>query len=117
MEKIKIIELLNRIANKEKVPREIIYKGNHYYNVGNEEQAYYENSELDDCILLLAVYNEKGLNDYVEILEEDKKIEKIEKIDQNFRGYDYNEEMKSTDLTILRFKINEIIDYINKENK
>lgn len=116
MEKIKIIELLNRIANKEKVPREIIYKGNHYYNVGNEEQAYYENSELDDCILLLAVYNEKGLNDYVEILEEDKKIEKI--IPTSLKGIDNLDEkieIAHIDTISAIDKINEIIDRLNNE--
>lgn len=105
MEKIKIIDLLNKIANKEKVPNEIIYEGKHYYNVGNEEQAYYENSELDDCMLFLAIYNEKGLNDYVEILEEDKKIELL--IKKNFTR---NQKQIAN-------KINEIIDYLNKENK
>lgn len=61
-----IIELFNKIANKEKVPTQITYNGKTYYNVGNENQAYYENAELDEMFLLGEVYNESHLNDEVE---------------------------------------------------
>lgn len=81
MKTIKIIDLLNKIANGEDVPKCIIYQGHYYYNVGNEEQAYYENTELDDNLFLYAIYNESHLNDEIAIIEdtpkEDKKIEKI----------------------------------------
>ena len=82
MKTIKVIDLLNKIANGEEVPKCIMYQGHYYYNVGNEEQAYYENTELDDNLFLYAIHNEGHLNDEVEIIEEDtpKEDKKIEKL-------------------------------------
>ena len=115
MEKIKIIDLLNKIAKGEKVPEKNIYNGNTYYNVGNEKQAYYENSELEDSMLMFAIYSESHLNDEVEIIEEDKKIEKLEEYSLDKDGkYEITPTLYEQ---ILKNKINEIIDYINKENK
>ena len=45
---MKIIDLLNKIANREEVPPIIKYNNHIYYNVGSKEEAYYENDELDD---------------------------------------------------------------------
>ena len=116
---MKVIDLLNKIANGEDVPNEIIYHGNYYYNVGNKEQAYYENNELEDNLFLCAVYNEGHLNDEIEIIEdkpkedipkEDKKIAKIGKLNQ------VSNNKQHLNNYILRNKINEIIDRLNGED-
>lgn len=124
MNKITIIQLLNKIANGEDVPEKIIYQGITYYNVGNEKQAYYENDEGDEILFLCAVYNESHLNDEVEIIEdaeEEKDIEKIpkEKIDEYLWEYRGDEVygLKLFVANILNDKLNEVIDTVNKLNK
>lgn len=98
---MKVIDLLNKIANGEKVPRNIKYKG-HIYQY-----------------LIDSGYHDIRLNDEVEIIEEEKKIpEKLEKkkvINGSFEGkttyiYKYNEyEIGET--------INEIIDYLKSKGE
>ena len=78
--KIKVIDLLDKIAKQEEMPKKIKYrdyvweytstilgKGYQYYN------EYYQEWKT----LQSQVYLEECLNDYVEIIEEPKKIEKI----------------------------------------
>ena len=70
---MKIIDLLNKIANGEEVPEKIkvnryIYTYAPYIDYINEDNNY-----LMDIIEI----NQNDLNDEVEIIEEDKKIEKI----------------------------------------
>ena len=67
---MKIIDLLNKIANGEEVPKKIKYCGVYYYWTGFN----YENNEADDVLFWFYVYSEEHLNDEVEIIEEDKKI-------------------------------------------
>ena len=121
---MKVIDLLNKIANGEKVPECIMYQGHYYYNVGNEEQAYYENTELDDNLFLYAIHNEGHLNEEVEIIEdipkEDKKIEKFKVIKDNSGDsvqlvYDDMKLEITLSQAIILDKINEIIDRLNGE--
>ena len=70
---MKVIDILNRIANKEEVPKEIRYNNIDYFWCN--QCKIYERLEDDSKDL----YNDlDNLNDEVEIIEEDKKIEKIE---------------------------------------
>lgn len=117
--KLRIIDLMNKIANNEEIPKKIKYrdkiweytstifgKGYQYYSIFHEEWRTLQNQ----------VYLEECLNDEVEIIEEDKKIEKW--------GQHALEEMKNcTNYTIkdlqeyimiLANTQNEIIDEINK---
>ena len=110
MEKIKVIDLLNKIANGEDVPKKIKY-GCYEYIYEEDDLGFVdyirgfrhffgEDYTLDDAFL----------NNYVEIIEEDKKIEKLD-----LRDY---EGLSCLDLHIVfNDKINEIIEIINKENK
>ena len=66
---MKVIDLLNKIANGEEVPKKIKYCGVYYYWTGFN----YENSEADDVLFWAYIYSEKHLNDEIEIIEEDKK--------------------------------------------
>ena len=104
---MKIIDLLNKIANGEEVPKKIKYKNN---------ILYYDDDYTKEYPPTFNYYDEKGnnsliegwlcqyINDEVEIIEEDKKIEKLEEYDFT-RG----------EIRDLADKINEIIDKINKD--
>ena len=111
---MKVIDLLNKIANSGAYEKETHFK---YYDRNAEE--------YDISLLLYKVIIdrlEKGqidLNDEVEIIEEDKKIETINSFTSNVGAVDENNieeyihKLFEQEL-ILYFKINEIIDYINK---
>ena len=104
--KIKIIDLLNKIANNEELPKTIRWYDkfyNDYDEISNNYKAFvYEKLKNE-------VWN---LNDEVEI-EEDKKIEKIARCD-DIKMTHYGELHKPTENEeILRIKINELIDEIN----
>jgi hypothetical protein len=103
--KIRIIDLLNRIANGEEVPSKIMYQDKIYYMVGNND---YENYEYDEePTLMYAIGNTHNINDDIEIIEEDNKIEKLLMIDGTANI------LLAANQT--RRKINEIIDKLNKE--
>ena len=100
---MKIIELLNRIANGIDIPLQIKYDNDIWkYDEMARDYLLIDKSgeEYLICEELNLMY---ALNEEVEIIEEDKKIEKIDEI-----------------LTImcddLKDKIKEIVDKINKEN-
>ena len=120
--KIKIIDLLNKIANNEEVPKKIkweniIYAYSEYdkdyleYPFSNEE--YKGLFDMRDSILT------QFLNDYVEIIDEEKE-DKIQKIYHCETSLTQNEvEIFITEnLNQMVDKINELIDEINnlKEN-
>ncbi len=108
MNKIRIIDLLNKIANGEEMPNEIkydnlVYKYNEQYDYKNKLQInYYSVDNGTDFFNNVFCYS---LNDEVEIIEEDNnKIEKITGIDT-----------RETRQCIIKFqeKFDEIIDKIN----
>ena len=103
---MKVIDLLNKIANGEEVSEKIYYDGNDYKLV-----EYGETTKLYQCLSepyeLINIKTDR-LNDEVEIIEEDKKIEKIdeeffEAISSSYRD------------RIMKDKINEIIDYLEEK--
>ena len=105
--KIKIIELLNRIANGEEVPKKIEYK-------------YFEGDSFENLIENLNYFHykdfSKTLNDEVEIIEEDKTIEELqfdseEKYITTITGT--TNKMRNIDVT-LATKINELVKEIKK---
>ena len=125
METMKVIDLLNKIANREEVHKKIkvfsfTYKYD-YDDVG-EEYTYLDentNERLDNDLLIINL-----LNDEVEIIEdtpeEDKKIEKFKIIKDNSRdSVELIYDGMKLELTLLQAiildKINEIIDKINGE--
>ena len=79
--KIKIIDLLNKIANNEEVPKKIKYKDNVYYLGKNMVDLHTYQTEGSNTTrkLSLIINNEYlNLNDEVEIIDESKKIEKLD---------------------------------------
>ena len=113
---MKIIDLLNKIANKEEVPEKIIYLCDIYELHTINEFTYYKNGTTP---LLIST---NSLNDEVEIIEEPKKIKKLNTNIINAPRYDYerNKEMTISNIAVdflsIAETINEIIDHLNKED-
>ena len=105
---MKIIDLLNKIVNGEEVPKHIKYL-NLIWEYDDEIKDY-----INDDSYLIYSLNAFGLNNEIEIVEEPKKIEKIEMCTSGIMGFDGVENIT----TELKNKINELIDEINnlKEN-
>lgn len=78
---MKIIDLFVKISKDEKVPSRIKSQGL-IFEFDEESRQYYEEGRLHsaDYSLRSWLFNFKCLNDEVEIIEEDKKIEKLEPV-------------------------------------
>ena len=113
---MKIIDLLNKIANGEEVPKKFTYKGYLWeYDAKNEMWFYYfgeSKSHRFDRLFYLNMI----LNDEVEILEEEKKIpEKLNyphieiesSADDEIRDYLYK----------VKDKLDEILDYLKSKGE
>ncbi len=103
---MKIIDLLNRIAKDEGIPIKIKFKGKEY----EWSQEYYDYRGIDITrSFLVEDLETEDLNrtcEEIPLIEEDKKIEKLEIINTNLNKYQL--------YCVLKDKINEIIDVINR---
>ena len=104
---MKVIDLLNKIANGEEVPKKIRFREDLLFY--DEDIDYKDNDGLslfnDKCCI-----NQEELNEEVEIIEDTpKENKKIEKIDLPIPSL-------SPQLIFLSTKINEIIDRLNGED-
>ena len=101
---MKIIELLDKIANGEEVPKKIRYcMTNFKYDTYTNEYLSIEDETNNGNISIFKYIFTPNLNDEVEILEEEKKIpEKL--------GLTY---LKDDDRNNIIDKINEIIDCLH----
>lgn len=114
--KIKVIDLLNKIANGEKVPKKIKFRHSIWEYCKNGSTQDYIN-DYDKCLMEFLAINKDGLNQDVEIIEEQKKIEKIDEIliiDDLIPPYGENEYKVWENIIIQQNKINELVDEINK---
>lgn len=129
---MKIIDLLNKIANGEEVPQKIkvgnkiynyetfnIGKGDNYFTAEwGEVKGYRINNDGTYYYLEIRDYN---LNDEVEILEEEKKIPEPEKdilhIDDLITPVDENMYKIWKQAIKNHNKINEIIDYLKSKGE
>ena len=112
---MRVIDLLNKIANGEEVPEKIKYdtKEMKYDHNKQDYLGYYSNGNgewLFQYLFDRCRNTEHFINDEVEIIEEDKKIETI-----NWKSCADNLKDVNDNIDDLVSKINEIIDYINKE--
>lgn len=117
--KIKVIDLLNKIANNEEVPKKIMFDA-WLYIYDEEEKTYYDEEDRT----LWQSYNFKILTDEVEIIEEPKKIGKIEIYEDEDGHYFLNNRnnkiyIRCDETDFMVHKFNELIDEINniKENE
>jgi len=109
---MRIIDLLNKIANGEEAPEKIKYDGS-IYKFDNLQDDYMPNDNYEGLLDELCTFS--ALNDEVEIIEEDKKIEKIIPTSlKDIDNLDEKIEIAHIDTISAIDKINEIIDYINK---
>ena len=99
---IKVIDLLNIIAEDKELPEKFMYKGHLYYRQKTKGICYRcdeLNEIFEECLVL------EDLNDTVEIIEEPKKIEHCLKRDRFLCDED--------EIEHFRTKIDELIDEIN----
>ena len=125
--KIKIIDLLTKIANGEEVPKKILLNGIIFEYQGDD--YLYKDEDKKEHWLFSVSYTDKYmwlenfLKDEAEIIEEPKKIEKIEIYEDSNGHYFYDKHCKKIYITCdeINFmfeQFNELIDEINniKEN-
>jgi len=112
--KIKIIDLLNKIANGEEIelPKRIKCN-NHILEYIGKWQQYIGEEDDSSLLSIINEYNYSGLNDYVEILEDN--TEEIETIDDVIHLDSFTE--VENDLTEVRKKVNELVKAINELRK
>ena len=115
---MKVIDLLNKIANGEKIPKKIKYKNIEYEY---EDIGYYNKQR---GYLFDGYYVDGILNDEVEILDEEDKIEKLsyQQIGSwALEQHNWVDYARAVDKQIQQIgsKINQLIDEVNKlkENK
>ena len=104
--KIKIIELLNKIANGEELPKEIKYEFETFYIKYDAFHNIYFYETKDGTTLLKYIYNTNFLLDEVEILEDN--IEEIEELPDDIDEFGWLE---------VKEKINELIRVIKQIRK
>ena len=118
---MKIIDLLIKISQGEKMPKKIKYEG-YVWEYDKVAKDYYRNNIDGEYIYLFRDLFEKTiyfLNNVVEIIEENKKIEKIkiliDDINTEYVANDKGEKLSysKSDL-IFADRINELIDEVNK---
>ena len=113
---MKVIDLLNKIANGETVLfkyRDITYYYNYDFKEYISTQKYYRQGDIMEHYFLLEEIDMTNLNDTVEVLEEEKKIPKKLGMYVDVSGdlaceWSFAEEK-------LKDKINEIIDYLKNK--
>lgn len=114
---IKIIDLLNKIANGEDVPKEIKYDGL-IYTWDINKYLHYRDEIARECSLLEGLVVELKLNDTVKILEDNtEEIEELKYRDTNYFNM-LSEEAKVR--WLFKYiqededKINELVRAVNK---
>lgn len=136
---MKVIDLLNKIANGEEVPKKIKVYDDSFTYIDKWEQYTSDNTDKP-LLYIISAFNYSGLNDEVETIEEEPR--NIEVCGSLFTRSEYNrlagiEEDKKIEyiyhccmepssketkfliqnINDLSDKINEIIDYINGSDK
>ena len=109
--KIKVIELLNKIANGEEMPKEIKFDNEVFVYIDKWEQYVTKEEEIP-LLRRICDYNYSGLNDYVEILEDNtEEIDelKYDVVDENGKGW-YK-------LDTIADKVTELIKAVNQIRK
>ncbi len=102
---MKIIDLLNKIANGEETPNKFKYDNLTFTK--RCDGVYFDN-DGDELHSSLSI-DLSNLNDEIEIITEDKKIEKLTLYGNNY-AYTSNLEQE---FGHIQFKINELIDKVN----
>jgi len=116
---MKVIDLLNKIANGEEVPKKIKYNGTIYEKFDYNNKYYdVENNTREKDILSEHLASESFYNDEVEIIEEPQE----HKIPEKFKVHSWGDKDKYGSYVDSPFptneelmnKINEILDYLEE---
>lgn len=132
---MRIIDLLNKIANGEEVPKKIYYRCSKYTyddymadykrDIGTNLFTYLFSKERTNCFINdeVEITEDKTFNKRVEEIYNrhidyiyDREDKKLEKLDQTLNRLDIDDDYYRY-IMENRFKINELIDKINKEDK
>ena len=105
--RIKIIDLLNKIEAEEEMPSKIKTFDTTFGIIGNNYYA--ASGDFIDVNLFEFIHDADDLNSFVEIIEENKQIEKLGKIYDGFSDSYYD-----TCLVKIAQKVDEVIDALNK---
>lgn len=112
--KIKIIDLLNKIADGKELPKKFMCKGHLYYRQKTKGVCY-RCDELNEIFEECFVFED--LNDTIEIIEEPKKIEKISWSEKESLAGNLvaskKQEILARRTEKLKSSLNELIDEIN----
>lgn len=119
MNKIRIIDLLNKIANGEEVPKKIKFYGKYYIWYDNRytgNEGYCLEPLKSDSNSFLEINTVYDLNNEVEIIEEEKKIpKKLEYYDDSIAWViDDVGQLSDVDKVIID-KLNDVIDYLKSK--
>ena len=110
---MKIIDLLVKISQGERMPKKIKYEG-YVWEYDKVAKDYYRNDIDEEYIYLFQDLFEKAtgffINNEVEIIKEDKKIIRLEFEEGNIE----DKLFLARYITHNRAKINELIDEVNK---
>ena len=111
---MKVIDLLNKIAKGEEVPKKVMYK--------NEIWEYYK--DLEDYTragkpntLFTMYYIHKILNNEIEIIEEDKEIEEISINENGTLGFPNGNWTARNMDKAFAYKINQLVKAVNELKK
>ena len=118
---MKVIDLLNKIANEEEVPKHIHIRDLDTYTWQEDIKEYWSDKDENNLLFDLDLSTTK-LKEDIDIIEEDKKIEKFKVIKDNsgdsVQLVYYGKKLELTFLqAIILDKINEIIDYLEMDNE
>ena len=117
---MKVIDLLNKIANGEEVPKKVKWGE---FELEWEELGYHDYKFLGTGNhLLFQGFATSVLNDEVEIIEEKKIPEKLEILNANEHSKkvyyeNYSKEEISLDIETLQIWVNKIIDYLQSKGE
>lgn len=110
MKTIKIIDLLNKIANGEKTPEKIKYQNKIFTHNGFGNNNYWceeKNVIFEESFIL------EDLNNEIEIIEEKKEIEKCDVL-KHCVDFTKNENVLLDNQFVLQKKIDDLIDVVNE---
>jgi len=112
---IKIIDLLNKIANGEEIPKRIKYCGSIYEKFEYNNKYYdIEIKDKEKDILSEHLAKKSFYNDKVEIIEDNDKLEKININDNGTLGFPNGCWTARNMDKAFAIRINKIIDHISK---
>lgn len=113
---MKIIDLLNKIANGEEVPKRIKISDN-YYHFDTDDSDYYNDADNKDT-LMENIYLHNAyvwLNKEAEILD-DKEDKDIPLIPNDELKDDYTQTNLDFNFRVLKEKINQVVEELNRRN-